>query len=221
MSNPMTPEELLYALRRWDVKHRQIPGWRKRGRDRQTGLFFGPVYGGVVHHTGSDGPDDNNRALIIKGRADLPGPLAQFGGNDDGVVDIISINRCNHAGGGDPRVLQAVKAESYRVRPPKPRMHQGSPGAFDGNDVYYGIENYYSGKKMTKELYESNIRLWAAICEHHGWGHKSIIGHREWSDWKVDPGNIDMVKYRADIRYLLRNGPEFKVRISQLDGVLI
>lgn len=207
MSAPMTADQLLHQLEKWDVPHRLIDGWRTRGRDTATGLTFGPVYGGVIHHTGSDGPDTNNRDLIIRGRSDLPGPLAQFGGNDDGVIDIISIHRCNHAGGGDPDVLTAVRAESYGDYPPHTDKHQGEPGAVDGNDCFYGEECYYSGStKMTAALYRSSCLLWAAIFDFHGWSSKSLIGHKEWSDWKPDPGLIDMKVMRADVQKLLTTG---------------
>lgn len=204
VSTPMTPDQLLAQLKKFKVPYREIDGWRTRGRDAATGLKFGPVYGGVIHHTGSDAPDTNNRDLIIKGRSDLPGPLAQFGGNDDGVIDVISIHRCNHAGGGDPDVLEAVKAESYGDYPPHTDKHQGEAGAVDGNDCFYGEECYYSGSiNMPAALYRSSVLLWAAVLDFHGWSAKSLIGHKEWSDWKPDPGRIDMKVMRADVQRVL------------------
>lgn len=209
MANPMTPDEIRSALRKWEVPYREIPGWDdpRSGRDDETGLVFGPVHGCVTHHTGDDAPDTADRSVIIHGRSDLPGPLAQFGLNDDGIVDLITCRRANHAGGGDPAVLNAVINESYGNYPPVPRFHEGSPGAADGNDSFYGCEVYYSGlKATTSKQYRSLVLLWAAICDHYGWSAKSVIGHKEWSSWKWDPGKVDMKRLRADIQEKLDAG---------------
>jgi hypothetical protein len=204
MSTPITADQLLTQLKKWKVPYREIDGWRTRGRDSFTGLTFGPVFGCVTHHTGDDAPDTADQKVIINGRPELAGPLAQFGLNDDGVVDLISVHRCNHAGGGDPRVLEAVKAESYGDYPPAPHEHQGSPGAVDGNDCFYGCETYYSGGKApTAAAYKTLVLLWAALCDFHGWSAKSVIGHKEWSDWKSDPGHVDMKVLRADVQKAL------------------
>lgn len=204
MSPPITDRELIATFKKWGVKYYEVGNWRRAGRDSSTGLSFGPVYGCVTHHTGTDASDSANRALIVGGRSDLPGPLANFGMNDDGTVDIISIHRCNHAGGGDPDVLRAVQRESYDLKPPPTDKHQGEAGAFDGNDVFYGVECYYSGgHPMMTPAYTSLVKLWASICDHHGWSAKSVIGHGEWSDYKWDPGNVSMIGLRRDIQQAL------------------
>ncbi len=208
MALPMTPDQLIRHLTKWDVPFREIEGWRHHNRDQETGLRFGPVYGCMTHHTGDDAPDRADRRIIRDGRSDLPGPLAHFGLNDDGVVDLIGWGRANHAGGGDPDVLQAVINESYRDYPPPTGRHQGEPGATDGNDHFYGCEAYYSGShRMTAEAHRSLVKLWAAICDFHDWTAKSVIGHKEWSDWKVDPGHLDMKVLRRDVQALLDGGP--------------
>lgn len=203
MSTPMTPAQWRRQLKKFNVPFREIGDFASplSGRDDETGQAFGPVYGGVQHHTGSDAADVNNRHLIDNGRSDLPGPLAQAGLNDDGVVDLFTYKRANHAGGGDPDVLKAVINESYGNYPPDTDKHQGEAGAVDGNDVFYGLEAYYSGSKnMTAKAYESAVGFWAAICDFHGWTAKSVIGHKEWSDYKIDPGHVDMKVFRDDIQ---------------------
>jgi hypothetical protein len=228
MSTPMTAAQIVSQLKRWDVPFRELEGWRTHERDDETGLTFGPVFGCVTHHTGDDAPDSLDRKIIWEGRSDLPGPLAQFGLNDDGVVDLHSAGRANHAGGGDPRVLEAVKNESYVKYPPPSRFHQGEAGAIDGNDCFYGVECYYSGShRMTPKQYASLVKLWAAVCDFHNWSAKSVIGHKEWSDWKVDPGSVDMHQLRLDVDAALKNGPQQKVgsprvesALKQIDGAL-
>lgn len=219
MSPPITARELLATFNRWGVKYREVGNWRTYGRDDETGLNFGPVYGCVTHHTGSDGSDISNRNLIVNGRSDLPGPLAHFGLCDDGTVDIISIGRANHAGGGDPDVLRAVQRENYTLKPPPSDKHQGESGAADGNDVFYGVEMYYSGgHPPSKAAYSSLVKLWASICDHHGWSAKSVIGHGEWSDYKWDPGGFSMIGLRRDIQTAL-NQFDQKKGVPELEPV--
>lgn len=205
-TTPMTPAQWRSQLEKFGVPFREIGDFSSpaSGRDDETGLQFGPVYGLVIHHTGSDAPDSNNRDLINRGRSDLPGPLAHSGLNDDGVIDLITWKRANHAGGGDPQVLEAVKRENYGDYPPPTDKHEGEAGAVDGNDALYGLEAYYSGSRdMTKAAYKSAVGWAAAICDFHGWSAKSGIGHKEWSDWKIDPGHIDMKVFRQDVQRLL------------------
>lgn len=205
MSTPLTPDQIRAALRKWGIRFHEYPGWETWNRNG-AGWPWGPVHGFVLHHTGDDAPDDADEKVVHDGRADLPGPLAQFGIRDDGSVDLLGCGRANHAGGGDPRVLDAVIAESYGDYPPAPHYHQGSPGAADGNTVFYGAETYYSGSHRP-EQYATMVLLPTAIMDAHGWGCRSTIGHKEWSDWKPDPASVDMKQVRADIEWCLKNGP--------------
>lgn len=217
-STPMTPAQWRVQLKKFNIEFREVGDFAKStsGRDDETGLVFGPVWGVVIHHTGSDGSDSINRDLIDRGRSDLSGPLAQSGLDDLGVIDMFTWKRANHAGGGDPDVLAAVKAENYGKYPPETDKHQGEAGAVDGNDAFYGLETYYSGSHpMTKKQYATAVRWAAAICDFHGWSSKSVIGHKEWSDWKPDPGQIDMATFRSDVQRILNSvndeleGPKF------------
>src|SRR5690606_33382575 len=47
----------------------------------------------------------------------------------------------------------------------------------------------------------------AAICRHHGWGAKSVIGQLEWSDWKSDPRGFDMHDMRNRVAARLGSKP--------------
>jgi hypothetical protein len=203
MAQPMTLAQLESQFKKFGVEYRVIGDPKTHRRDPQHGAW-GPVFGCGTHHTGDDAPDTADRKIISQGRAGLPGPLAHFGLNDNGVLDIHSVGRANHFGGGDPRVLKAVQNESYDKYPPASRFHEGSSGAADGNTHFYGCEIYYSGgHKMTAAQYKTIVRLWAAICDHHGWSSKSVIGHKEWSSWKSDPASQDMHSLRVDVQALV------------------
>jgi hypothetical protein len=206
MAKPMTADQVVRALRRWRVPFEEVPGWRTRNRNHIGP--WGPVHGLMIHHTGDDADDAVDLRILTRGRPDLPGPLSQFGCDDEGTIWLVGNGRANHAGGGDPRVLRAVIEESYGAYPPRPHEHTGSAGATDGNDDFYGVETFYSGRRpATVQALHSLILLAAAICDHHGWTAKSVIGHKEWSDWKPDPGRVDMASFRAAVARRLHDGP--------------
>ncbi len=208
MATPLTPDQMLAALRKWGVRFNEISGWRTRGRNYVGHGAWGPVIGCIVHHTGDDAPDDADLRVVRDGRSDLPGPLAQFGARDDGSIDLIASGRSNHAGTGDPGVYAAVKAQSYGDYPPATHFHEGSTGGTDGNTCFYGCETYYSGVDApTQVQYRAVVLLYAAICDAHGWSAKAVIGHKEWSNYKSDPAKVDMRDMRADVGRALAMGP--------------
>lgn len=198
MATPMTADQQLAQFRKWGITVSEVPGWRTRNRGSR-GTGWGPVNGLMVHHTGSD--STNQVALLRDGRADLPGPLAQWGLAQDGTLHLIGNGRCNHAGSGDPDVLAAVISEDYGNYPPTDNQ-----ATVDGNSRFYGVEIWYSGEHgMTKAQYATLLKLGAAVIDFHKWTHKSIIGHGEWQPGKWDPGYksgsmMDMNAVRNDVR---------------------
>jgi hypothetical protein len=100
---------------------------------------------------------------------------------------------------GSGRVLDAVAKENYGSYPP-------SPGAndTDGNASFMGFEVQYSGGHApTKAQYNAMVKGAAAVCKHYGWSAKSVIGHKEWTSRKDDPGHVDMKVFRADVQKLI------------------
>jgi len=207
MSAPMDAATLVRVLKGEGLTIKTPhANWTTHERDEATGKSFGPVHGVVIHHTGALHDYD----YVWSGDANLPGPLCHAWIDKQGVVWMCSAGRANHAGGGDPDVLNAVIAESYMTRPPAPKFHEGSPGAVDGNDPFYGFEceNKGDGKDpWPHDQYVAMVRAAAAICRHYGWTSKSVIGHLEWSNWKSDPKGFSMVTFRADVQACLRAKP--------------
>ncbi|MGS2592286.1 peptidoglycan recognition protein family protein [Streptomyces hebeiensis] len=126
------------------------------------------------------------------------------------MLHTIGWGRTNHAGGGDPNVLQHVISENYSgLLKPK----YGNSDGVDGNARFYGVEIWYSGShSMTDEQYYTLTRLGAAVCNYHSWSSLSVIGHGEWSNDKWDPGisknkmaNMSLV--RSDISEAIKRGP--------------
>lgn len=198
MANPMTAAQFIAALRAEGVKVAEVGAWRTRTRTA-AGRPWGPVHGVVVHHTVSQGTTNTVR-IVRDGYASLPGPLCHGMIAKDGTVHLVGWGRTNHAGGGDPKVLERVIAEDYGDKPPAPT--KGNADGVDGNARFYGweCENLGDGKDpWPAAQLEAIERASAAICRHHGWGARSVIGHAEWSDDKVDPRGFTMPSMRARV----------------------
>ncbi|HEY9416681.1 MAG TPA: N-acetylmuramoyl-L-alanine amidase [Pseudonocardia sp.] len=209
MAKPMTAVQVLAAMKLWDVPYKQWPGWTTRGRDPEHGPFS-DVHGLVIHHTGSDSgqSDDYLDFLATRGRPGLPGPLCNAATDMDGDLWLIAQGRANHAGQGSNATLNHVINEDYAGF--KVELKPG-PDNIDGNAVYYGNEvRYDGGQPMTAKQYAAVTRWAAAICHFHGWSALSIIGHREHTGRKNDPGNCAMNEFRADVAALLKAGPPQK-----------
>ncbi|MFE4796250.1 N-acetylmuramoyl-L-alanine amidase [Streptomyces sp. NPDC056708] len=202
MAAPLSADRLLQALRAEGVRVVEVGNWRTRNRNHKGP--WGPANGSLVHHTVTRGTASTVR-IVRDGYPDLPGPLCHGMIAKDGRVHLVGWGRTNHAGGGDPRVLDQVIAESYGSRPTPPT--RGNANGTDGNAHFYGweCENLGDGKDpWPKAQYDAIVRVQAALCRAHGWSAKSVIGHREWSADKVDPRGIDMPLLRADVAERLK-----------------
>jgi hypothetical protein len=201
----MTADQTVAALRKWGVKFREYPGWRTRGRPGA----FGDVRGVIVHHTGSNSQsDDYLNFLFVRGRAEegIPGPLCNVSTDMDGDLHLGAAGRANHAGRGSQTTLSRVSAQNYAGYTSELR-----PGAdnVDGNAHYYGNEVRYDGARaMTAAAYRTALLHAAAICDFYGWNALAVIGHREHTRRKTDPGRNPMTKFRTDLAAVLRAGPD-------------
>jgi hypothetical protein len=197
MAIPLTASRLLAALRAEGCRVVEVAGWRTHNRN--TIGAWGPVHGTMIHHTVTSGAATTVR-ILRDGYSGLPGPLSLGGITKDGTVHLIGYGRANHAGGGDPAVLQRVIAEDYGDRPPKPTV--GNRHGVDGNARFYGFEceNLGDGDDPWPAVQLDAIeRANAALLRAHGWSATSAIGHLEWSSDKIDPRGFSMVEMRARI----------------------
>ncbi|MDK0520398.1 peptidoglycan recognition family protein [Streptomyces sp. ML-6] len=203
MATPLTAAAVLAALRAEGVRVVEVGNWRTHNRNQKGA--WGPVNGSIVHHTVTKGTA-STVAMVRDGYSGLPGPLCHGMIAKDGRVHMVGWGRANHAGGGDPRVLDQVIAESYGTRPTPPT--KGNANGVDGNARFYGweCENLGDGKDpWPKAQYEAIVRVQAALCRAHGWSAKSVIGHLEWSSDKVDPRGFSMADLRADVAERLKH----------------
>lgn len=207
MTTPKSAQAFLDALKAEGVKVVEVGRWDTWNRNSVGS--WGPVNGVMIHHTVSKGTA-NSVKYCREGSDELPGPLCHGVIDKIGTVHLIGYGRTNHAGGGDPDVLQAVINEDYTDHPPATHEHQGSAGAVDGNRHFYGFECINMGDGVDPwpaEQLDAIERTATAICRLYGWGPESVIGHLEWSDWKSDPRGFTMTGMRARIDARLKRSP--------------
>ncbi|MEU3220051.1 N-acetylmuramoyl-L-alanine amidase [Streptomyces sp. NPDC006971] len=203
MATPLSATAFISALRAEGVRVVEVGNWRTHNRNSKGA--WGPVNGSIVHHTVTRGTA-STVAMVRDGYSSLPGPLCHGMIAKDGRVHMVGWGRTNHAGGGDPAVLARVVAEDYDARPPTPT--KGNANGTDGNARFYGweCENLGDGKDpWPKAQYDAIVRVQAALCRAHGWSAKSVIGHLEWSNDKVDPRGFTMPELRSDVAERLKH----------------
>ncbi|QBZ73521.1 endolysin [Streptomyces phage Mischief19] len=202
MAQPMTADQFLAALKAEGCKVKEYPGWKTHNRNAKGA--WGPLHGVMIHHTAGL----NVKEFVHDGSAELPGPLCHGYIDKAGTVHLIGWGRANHAGGGDPDVLAAVKAETYPL--PKTGEHQGSDGAVDGNPhfVGYECENKGDGKDPWPAVQlDAMVRATAAVLRYYDWSVNSAVRHLDWSDWKSDPKGVDWSAFRAAVTKRLDSKP--------------
>nr|WP_324611111.1 LysM peptidoglycan-binding domain-containing protein [Streptomyces rimosus] len=95
---------------------------------------------------------------------------------------------------------------SFRARGDSERRVDGT----DGNTHFYGFEceNLGDGADPWPDVQlEAIERAATALCRVHGWGARSVIGHREWQPGKVDPKGFGMGELRSRITARLKRRP--------------
>jgi hypothetical protein len=212
----MTASQIVAQLKKWGLKYVEVKDWEthnRAGHGTWGGSTGKELNGFIWHHTGADVSNAATYAstTLYNGLSTLPGPLCHFGLGPDGTIYLVGWGRANHAGGGDPVVLNHVINEDYsgQLHPTK-----GNSNGVDGNTHFYGVEIMYSGShKMTDAQYKAALKLSAAICDFHDWKDKSVIAHGEWSSDKWDPGYapgkiMDMVAVRKDVAATIAAGPK-------------
>lgn len=196
MAEPMSATQFAARLRAEGVTVVEVGGWETHSRNHKGP--WGPVHGVMIHHTVTRGDTkaqtDASVALCRDGHSTLPGPLCHGVIDKQGVVHLVGYGRTNHAGMGDDDVEQAVINETA--------LPVDDEANTDGNRAFYGFEciNLGDGVDPWPEAQLLAIeRVSAAICRHHGWGARSVIGHLEWQPGKVDPRGFSMQTMRGRV----------------------
>jgi hypothetical protein len=164
--------DLADVARSAGLKVVEVDGWRTRGHGR-----FVAVDTIVCHHTA--GPKLGNMpslGVVTRGRADLAGPLCNYGLARDGTVYVVAAGYAWHAG--------QVRQHTY------------------GNAYAIGIEAEGTGRDSWPSVQmDAYARLCAALCAHYGVPVGRVLGHKEVCapvGRKSDP-NFDMGAFRARV----------------------
>lgn len=199
MATPLTADRLLSALRAEGLTVVEHGNWRHHNRNHKGP--WGPVHGVMIHHTVTSGTA-RSVTLCYDGYPDLPGPLCHGVIAKDGTIYLVGNGRANHAGLGDDDVLRAVIDERALPAP--------NENNTDGNARFYGFECINLGDgadPWPPAQLEAIEKAAAAICRAHGWTERSVIGHREWTNTKIDPRGFSMADMRARIARRLAAPP--------------
>jgi N-acetylmuramoyl-L-alanine amidase len=155
----------------------EVDGWENRGKS--TGYNPSTV---VAHHTAgpSGGGDMPSLGIIVNGRKDLAGPLANYALGRSGTIYVVASGKSNNAGAG------------------------GWKGC-GSNYCTVGIEPENDGKQPWPQVQlDSYGRLAAAILNRLEKNADRLCSHKEWATGrKVDPHSINMSKARVTIQNLL------------------
>lgn len=181
----------MYVWQRWmavefraaGLTVREVEGWKNRGRPATTGGYQ-PNAGLLDHHTGTTTSDDNPHPtlqMLIKGRPDLPGPLAPWSVDYDGVVWVIAAGRCNHAG---------------RTNKPFAGVAAGS----DGNYHFMGDEVDTNGTQKLPPKQRRSLCITNAVYLDHMHRPLTALGrHADITTRKWDIGSISTATLRSDV----------------------
>lgn len=167
------------VLKRAGLKVAVVDGWEIRGRGD-----CGRTLGVLCHHTaGSKNGNMPSLEVLIHGRADVAGPLAQLGLGRDGTYYVIAAGRCNHAGLG-----------SWQ-------------GISTGNSNFIGIEAENTGltndnpwPAIQVDAYQRGV---AAILAHTGLTAASCAGHKEFAPTRKTDPTLDMPAFRASVTAIM------------------
>lgn len=183
------------VLKSAGLKVAPVDGWASRGRGD-----VGQIMGVLLHHTA--GPKTGNMPslnILINGRSDLPGPLAQLGLGRDGTYYIIAAGKCNHAGQGNWKGVTA------------------------GNTNFIGIEAENTGLANDSPWPEAQMDAYhrgaAAILKHIGRGAEFCAGHKEYAlpkGRKSDP-NFDMNVFRSSVAAIINGTTPAPVLIPSVE----
>ncbi|SDM38435.1 N-acetylmuramoyl-L-alanine amidase [Streptomyces sp. cf386] len=198
MAKPLSASKMVEILRAEGLTVHEVRSWRTHNRNSKGA--WGPVNGVMIHHTVTKGTE-SSVSICYNGYSGLPGPLCHGVIDKKGEIHLVGNGRANHAGLGDSDVLRAVINESA--------LPHDNEADTDGNARFYGFEciNLGDGKDPWPEAQKEAIeRVSAAICRHHGWSERSVIGHKEWQPGKTDPRGFTMDGMRKRIAQRLKGG---------------
>ncbi len=161
---------------------RVLDGWRERGHGD-----FRDIRGVMWHHTGNS---RETAKSIARGRPELPGLLANLHIAHSGVVTIVAVGVCWHAGRGSYPWLPTDNANWHMI------------GVECAWPTIRRDGSYDAGERWPDAQIVSMRDVAAALTLKLGYGPERNIGHKEYAgaaQGKWDPGNLSMDWFRAEV----------------------
>lgn len=202
MATPLTPDQILAAMRRAGLDPVEYPGWRTRGQSRAASKGFAPRAITIHHTAGNLGSRSVASYIndILVSDPDVPDKCSAAIA-PDGSVWLVASGRANHHLHYSTQGLAAVTAGAMPTSGGSVNM-RGSAQNF--NAYAYGVEIIAAGAPNAAQR-EAAVKWAAALCWAHGWGAGEVVGHGElaYDRDHSDPG-LDMSAFRADVAALVR-----------------
>lgn len=157
-------------------------GWRTRSADEDKDASTFNPYGLIAHETqgSATSTDAGEIGVLINGRSDLSGPIAQLYISRAGVVHVVAAGLCHHA-----RTGWAGRLSGY------------------GNTRLIGIEPAHAVSEDWADKpaqYAAYVKTTAVICKHFGWDpERRISGHKEHQPGDKSDPEFSMDRFRADV----------------------
>lgn len=207
MAAPLTPDQLISALRLEGLSVVEIPGWRDRcrchlGSHSAGGRLvrgWGPITG-VTWHITTGAANSGQAAIDYCGYLNIgrpqavpptPGPLVQITIDADGRALICSAGRSNHVGSIGQSAFDHMLAADFSLT-----SYQNVRGeGIDGNTHCYGIEIQTPTTPSQTQI-NAAVKVSAAICRAYGWtgqevhGHGEVAAARSYSDPNLNMGDV-------------------------------
>lgn len=168
------------VIRAFGVRVNEFQGWRGRGHGD-----FNVIWGIVIHHTGSN---NASAGSIAFGSPNLEGPVSQIHLARDKTCTIVAAGVAWHAGTGSWAGLPTNNANFSTI----------------------GIEANSNGTTpWPPDLYDTYVRICAAICWYLGLPATRVIRHKDWGavQGKWDPGMIERVPFQQAVQRYIDNPP--------------
>jgi hypothetical protein len=157
----------------------EVSGWKTRSAAEDADASSFAPRGVIIHETrgSATSSDSSEIGVLVNGRVDLSGPIAQCYLGRDGDWHVVAAGMCHH-------------------------VKTGTAGPFAGlgNSRLMGVEPAHSldedwAKKP--QQYASYVRGVAAIIKHMGW--PPPVGHKEHQPGDKSDPEFGMDRFRADV----------------------
>lgn len=190
-----SPDDIVASLRDYGCKVHEWAGWRTRGRPYR----FAP-YGQAWHHDAfyESYGDLEAAGFMVKGRSDLPGPIANGAIGNYGTVFLVAYGNANHAGRNRASVLKRLQAGLAPLGWARDQPYEADTVV--GNTYLWGWEcrNAGTGRDPWDQL-DVMVRAGAAMADACGWNANQNAGHGELTTRKIDPVGFQLDNFRLSI----------------------